>query len=216
MAKPLLTYFVFQFLMNNLEGCLPSGSKCQTNTCVMIPPSPPSYAMAPMLSMHPSLMSAPPAPPPPPPMSSYQMAPPPPPQYPMPHSPHGPSSMMMMGSQIPFLSALDPPIPPISPVSSSAYSTPPEKNQYELSPEVQRWDRQEPEYKHIDEAEAVVAPDVVVAEDTVDEKSTNSEKVEKLHENERLARMDLKYEEPEPTPFDNGTVTFHAWFVRKL
>uniref|UniRef100_A0A1I7UJF7 Ovule protein n=1 Tax=Caenorhabditis tropicalis TaxID=1561998 RepID=A0A1I7UJF7_9PELO len=122
------------------------------------------------------------------PPSQYQMAPPPPPPPQSSSYSHG---SMMMASQTPFLSALDPP------VSSSAYSNPPMKNQYDLSPEVPRWDRQEPEYRHVDEAtEAVVAPDVIVA-DTVDEKSTDSEKVEKVHENERLARMDLKYEEPE-------------------
>ncbi|PIC54948.1 hypothetical protein B9Z55_000427 [Caenorhabditis nigoni] len=124
----------------------------------------------------------------------------------------------MLASQIPFLSALDPPIPSISSsafpqaIDKSIIDSDAHKSQYE----VPRWDRQEPEYKHLDETDAVVvAPDVIVA-DIVDEKSSDSEKVEKIHENERLARMDLKYEEPEPTPFENGTVTFHAWFVRKL
>ena len=156
-----------------------------------IPPSPPSYSMAPMLSSmpmspaSPQQMSSQ--------MSSYSI---PPPSIPYSHG----ASSVMMGSQTPFLSALDPPVPP---VSSSAYtlSAPTiDKSQYEISPEVSRWDRQEPEYKHVDEAEAVVAPDVIVA-DTVDENSTSSDKVEKVHDNERLARMDLKYEEPEVSVF---------------
>lgn len=96
------------------------------------------------------------------------------------------------------MAPLPPPMPPIvgssSAISSIQNLLEKQQNQYETAPETPRWDRQEPEYQHIDEQ--VVAPDVVVA-DTVDEKSTSSEKVEKVHENERLARMDLKYEEPE-------------------
>ncbi|UMM10417.1 hypothetical protein L5515_000199 [Caenorhabditis briggsae] len=176
----------------------------------LVPPSPPSYAMAPMLQM-----SAPPTL-----RDSYALAlpPPPPPPPPSHHSPFISHNSVMMASQIPFLAALDPPIPSISssafpqPIDNSIIDSDAHKSQYE----VPRWDRQKPEYKHLDETDAVVvAPDVIVA-DIVDEKSSDSEKVEKIHENERLARMDLKYEEPEPTPFENGTVIFHAWFVRKL
>lgn len=135
----------------------------------------------------------------------------------------------MIASQSPFVDALD---PSFSSVSSSATT-------YEIAAPNQetRWDRQEPEYKHIDGAEvtAEAAVDMTVT-DLVDEKSTNMDKIEtgnmeKVDETERLARMDLMFEEPEvrmkcgvqrveacllfqPTPFDNGTVTFHAWFFR--
>ncbi|CAP25708.2 Protein CBG05089 [Caenorhabditis briggsae] len=208
----LLRFLIFTqiFLIKNMEMCLPGRNKCTMNNCYMVPPSPPSYAMAPMLQM-----SAPPTL-----RDSYALAPPPPPPPPPPshHSPFISHNSVMMASQIPFLSALDPPIPSISssafpqPIDNSIIDSDAHKSQYE----VPRWDRQEPEYKHLDETDAVVvAPDVIVA-DIVDEKSSDSEKVEKIHENERLARMDLKYEEPEPTPFENGTVIFHAWFVRKL
>ncbi|CAI2308458.1 unnamed protein product [Caenorhabditis sp. 36 PRJEB53466] len=192
---------VLQFA-RNIEACQPN--KCSSTTCYILPPSPPmfpsappSYAMPPpMYAMASSAMLPPPPPP---------LPPPPPMPVSLPASYSHQSSSMMVATQTPFVAPLE---PPIVSISSSAAS-----NSYEVAPtqEMSRWDRQEPEYKHVEEAEAVVAPDVVVA-DAVDENSTNSEKVEKVHENERLARMDLKYEEPEPTPFDNGTVTFHAWF----